>query len=33
MKIFFAYAVIHGWVIVSGDAVNAYAQTVMPEGA
>jgi hypothetical protein len=32
MKIFFAYAVIHGWVIISGGVVNAYAQTAMPEG-
>jgi hypothetical protein len=32
MGIFFAYAVIRGWVIVSGDVVNAYAQTAIPEG-
>jgi hypothetical protein len=30
MKIFFTYAVIRGWVIVSGDVVNAYAQTAIP---
>jgi hypothetical protein len=32
MNIFFAYAVIHGWVIVIGDVVNEYAQTAMPKG-
>jgi hypothetical protein len=32
MKIFFAFVVIRGWVIVSGGVVNAYAQTAMPEG-
>jgi hypothetical protein len=26
MKIFFAYVVISGWVIISGDVVNTYAQ-------
>jgi hypothetical protein len=32
MKIFFVFVVIRGWVIISGDVVNAYAQTAMPEG-
>jgi hypothetical protein len=27
MKILFAYLVIKGWVSISGDAINAYAQT------
>jgi hypothetical protein len=31
MKIFFAYVIIKGWVILSGDAVNAYAQTFIPK--
>jgi hypothetical protein len=32
MKIFFSIAAIRGWVIFSGDAVNAYDQTATPEG-
>jgi hypothetical protein len=32
MEIFFAYAMIREWVIVSGDVVKAYAQTDMPKG-
>jgi hypothetical protein len=32
MKIFFAIIVIRGWIIISGDVVNAYAQTAMPDG-
>jgi hypothetical protein len=31
MKIFFAYAAIRGWVTVSGDVMNAYAQTTIPK--
>jgi hypothetical protein len=32
MKILFAIIVIRGWIIISGDVVNAYAQTAMPDG-
>jgi hypothetical protein len=31
MKIFFAYLVIKNWVAISDDAINAYAQTSIPE--
>jgi hypothetical protein len=32
MNIFFAIIVIRGWILISGDVVNAYAQTAMPDG-
>jgi hypothetical protein len=31
MNIFFAYIVIKGWLVISGDAVNAYAQVLVPK--
>jgi hypothetical protein len=31
MKIFFAYLAIMGWVALGADAINAYAQTDIPE--
>jgi hypothetical protein len=31
MKIFFAYLSIMGWVALGADAINAYAQTDIPD--
>jgi hypothetical protein len=31
MKILFAYLVIKNWVAISGNAINAYAQTSSPK--